>query len=468
MCDRVRPIDREDDLRTPKPATRMLAGTMVAAIATLWSSNAFAAGGGLSDESFQVILGLLGLFAVGFLVTHQLSEWVARRFGVETGVEYVVFGMLVGPVLGWLAHDQVSQVAPALVLCQGSLGLLVGIALDRHTPATSSKGLMAGAIVSFFTLGLVAGVPFAAIATFVGVQEAMHYFPVVLCAGAVACVASIGPIRTLVSFLDAKGEGADAAIRTARACSSFAIATFGIIFCLFKPVSTLIPGVELSPLASVAAWFGAHIVFGGVLGLIFTAFLHRDFEDEKILTVVIGMVIFSSGLAYYLKLSPIFVCFVLGVVLANICRQSHHVLEMLLSVERPLYIGIFFLFGAWATFDISWLHVAGVFAAYITLRFVGRMVGGAVATRLVGAGRYPPIGPILLAPGALSAAMMLNFVQVYGDKLHAEELFLAILFAVVASEPLAYRFGRRWLIDATDVSLAARPTAMPSVAEEEE
>lgn len=439
----------------------------VAALTLFIPSAGFAAEGGLSEESFQAILFLLGLVSLAFVVTHVVTEWVARRFGVVTGVEYVVLGAAVGPIAGLLRPEMLHQVAPAMVLAQGSLGLLAGILLNfRNRAETSARSFGVGLVVTLGTMLAVAAPPLAAIGYFFGKASVYHYMPHVLCAAAVASVASAAPLSSLIAFLDARGEGSDVVVRVARACSSFAVVLFGIIFCLFKPASELLIGLEAGAWQSFAFWFGVHIAIGGTLGLIFTLFLIRDFEDEKILTVVIGMVIFTSGVAYYLKLSPIFVCFVLGLVLANICRQAGHVVRMLLSVERPLYIVLFFFFGASISFDVSWATVAGIAVVYLVLRGIGRSAGGVAATRLSPSTRQlPQVGAALLAPGALSAAMLLNFLQVFQAEAHVPELYAALLLGVVVSEPIAYRFSRRWLIDATDVAIgreSAGSTGGPS------
>jgi Kef-type K+ transport system membrane component KefB len=239
----------------------------------------------------------------------------------------------------------------------------------------------------------------------------------------------------------------------ARACSSLAIIVFGASFCFYHEPARELVGRDLPAIQAFGLWFGIHLVLGAVLGVIFTLFLLRDFEDEKILTVVIGMVIFTSGLAYYLKLSPIFVNFVLGLVLATICKQSEHVEQMLLSVERPLYITLFFFGGATLLFDIEWWAYA-LFLGYIVLRWLGRNLGGIVANRVSSrARRFPPMGAALWAPGGLSIAMLLNFNDVYGGREFAAEVYVILLMSILVSEVMAYRFARRWLIDATDVAL---------------
>jgi Kef-type K+ transport system membrane component KefB len=392
--------------------------------------------------------------SVAFIVAHVAADWLSRRFGIVTGVEYIVVGAVVGPALGLLTEERLIQVSPALVLGEGSLGLLVGVLLNfRDSTRTSARALGVAITVTLGTLLFVAGLPLLGIGYFVGMENLARWVPQILCAGAVACVAGLAPLRSLINFLDARGPGSELILRVGYACSSLAIAVFGLIFCLFKPASDLLVGTQLGALESFLFWLGIHVVIGAVLGVVFTLFLLRDFEDEKILTVVIGMVIFTSGVAYYLKLSPIFVCFVVGVVLANICNQSDHVSQMLLSVQRPLYIVIFFFVGASIPFDVAWWTWL-LAIPYLLLRAMGRFTGGLAANRLWPTMRQlPQVGAALLAPGALSAAMLLNFNQVFQGEPFTAQTYAVLLLGIVVSEPLAFRFSRRWLIDATDVAL---------------
>lgn len=440
------------------PTRHPIAWTLLLALVccVLLPGNAWAAGAGLSTETFQAILILLGVVSVAYIVTHVASEWISERLGIVTGVEYIILGAIVGPGFGLFDTQTLTQLSPAIVLGTGSLGLLTGLQLEvRRMGARTLTAFTIAVVVSLVTFIAVSGLPLLALAYFDVIDSVRYYAPHLLCVGAVAVVASIGPLRSLIAFLDARGPGTDLALRVARACSSIGIIIFGLIFCLYKPAGELLNWAPASSaLGSFIVWFVIHLLLGGVLGLIFTAFLIRDFEDEKILTVVIGMVIFTSGLAYYLKLSPIFVNFVLGMVLANMCRQSGHVESMLTSVERPLYIVLFFFAGAALTFGIApWAYA--LFVPYLILRLFGRFVGGVLAGRLTPTARQlPPMGAALWAPGALSVAMALNFKDVYGDLTFAAEIYVALVIAIVISEAVAYRKGRRWLIDATDVALA--------------
>src|SRR5699024_9019617 len=128
-------------------------------------------------------------------------------------------------------------------------------------------------------------------------------------------------------------------------------------------------------------WLGIHLLLGIVLGLVFATFLGRDFSDDKLITVFMGMVIFTSGFAYYLHLSPIFVNFVLGVVLINVGRHVDNVQKRLLAIRRPLYIILFFFAGAGWALQAEPIWGYALVLAYMGLRFIGRLVGSLGATR---------------------------------------------------------------------------------------
>lgn len=429
-------------------------------VGCLTATPALAAGGG-DIETLETILVLLTVVSVAFIATHVVAEWVSKKFGVVTGVEYILVGALLGPVFGVLDEDTLGKVAPALILGTGSLGFLAGLRLNFSSSTTSQSGravrylqtLLIGLVIAVVTMAVVGVVPIAVLGYVASWDVALTYTPLFLCVGAIAMVADLAPLRSLIDFLGAEGEAGTLILSIARVSSSFAVVAFGLIFCVFHEMPAGLLDAELTPLQGAGFWLAIHLFIGTVLGVIFTLFLLRDFEDEKILTVVIGMVFFTSGIAYYLKLSPIFVNFVLGVVLGTTCKQSEHVREMLLSIERPLYIILFFFGGASLVFDVS-LWAFAVFVPYLVLRWLGRTAGGVATSRFFGRmNRIPQPGPALWAPGGLSIAMLLNFSDVYGDIPYIDEAFLGLLMAIVASEVLAYRYSRRWLIDAADVAL---------------
>lgn len=422
--------------------------TVFAVLLLAWSSPV-AASGPTGVEAFQPVLILLGVVSAAYAVTHLFSGWLSRRLGIVTGVEYLVLGAIVGPLFGVLDEEVVGKLSPALVLGTGSLGLLTGLQVNlrRATRRLVWKGAL---IVSATTLATVALVPLLVIGSR-WPAELETYLPHFLCLGAVALVADPAPLRSIAAFLEASGGGTEIAAGAARVCSSVAVLIFGVVFCAAKPPAELF-GFYVAGAQAVAFWLLIHAALGIVVGVVFATFLVSDSEDDKLLTVVIGVVIFTSGLAFYLEVSPIFVNFLVGLTLV-VLRKAESVERMLESVERPLYIVLFFFAGASLSFAVSyWTYV--LFAPYLILRFAGRSIGGFLAKRLSRSVRaFPSLSGVLWAPGGLSVAMALNFNTVYAHVDHASELYVVVLVAVLASEAIAYRSARRWVIDATDVSL---------------
>ncbi|MEZ4460992.1 MAG: cation:proton antiporter [bacterium] len=429
---------------------RPLLTLLAMALAVLAPGYAHASGG-VSQDTLQPVLILLGVVTFAYLVAHGASEWLQRRFGFVTGVEYMVVGAVLGPGVGLLSEDMTSKFVPAIVLGTGSLGLLTGLQLNlRRMTAHRTGAVLPAFWVSVLTLLVVGIVPMALLTYFAGNEALSRFLPHVLAIAAVALVADQSMIRSLVGYLHARGDGVNFLLRVARVCSAIAVVVFGVLFCLNKPVIYL--PIEVNLWGAGALWFGAHLILGGVLGVIFAAFLLRDYEDDKLLAVTMGMVIFTSGLAYYLQLSPVFVNFVLGFVLSNINRQSDRVEQMLLSVERPLYIVLFFFAGADLRFDIPWWAYGG-FLILLLLRLVGRTAGGFIVGRLTpGTRSFPMMGTALLAPGGLSVAMALDYFEVYDETEWGAIVYVTLVLAIISSEIISYRATRRWLIDATDVA----------------
>ena len=430
----------------------LLAGALLAPEA------AHAAGGGVSTTTFQNILVLLGVIGVAYITTHVFLDRLQRRFGVVTGVEYIILGLLLGPILGLLDASMIAKFKPALVLGTGSLGLLTGLHLDfRRFEPVDVEAMRTALWVTLGTIGALIVVPLLGLYLWRGPQQLGLWLPGLMCAGTIAMVADPGPLQSLRAFLLASEGPTEAAVRACKMSSALAVVGFGVLFCLFNPNQLVVP-VSLQDQAWVTTlqssptlmWLVIHVVIGLLMGALFGVFLRRDFEQEKLLTVVMGMVIFTSGLAYYLKLSPIFLNFILGVVLINTNRSGHQIGEMLQSIERPLYITLFFFAGASLVVGAPW-WAYGMLAPYLLLRGTGRALGGLLAMRTATQEPRLPMGRVLLAPGGLSVAMLLDFKQIFGQTEQVTIIYTGMLLAIVISEVLSYARARSWLIDFTDV-----------------
>ncbi len=440
--------------RTPPHALQLIA---TAAMMLLWPMTAIASGGGEGGagqsgiDMFQNILVLLGVVGVAYVITHVFLERIQRRFGLASGVEYIILGILIGPALGLLDPTTMSKFTPALVLGTGSLGLMTGMSMNvRKFDAVDFEALRVALWISMVTLIVMVALPLGLLYLFTDTETTLRWMRVCVCIGSIAMVADAGPVQSLRKFMAARGDAADAAIRVARFCSVMGVLCFGMIFCMFDHERVFLPdGFRM------VEWLIVHLLLGTVLGLVFAQFLRRDLDEDKSLAVIIGVVIFTSGIAYYLRLSPVFVNLILGIVLTNVSKQREQVALRLKHVKRPLYIVLFFFAGATLSFDAPWWSYL-LPLPYLLMRSAARTTGGIVAMRttppVAGELKIPSLGRVLLAPGALSVALLLDFDSVYGNFSTSKVLYGGAIVAIILSELLSYVRTRSWLLDHTDVA----------------
>lgn len=420
---------------------------------TLLASGGGEHGGAGNEASamFQDILVLLAVISVAYLMTHLFLERIQRRYGLVSGVEYIILGVLIGPVLGLLDASTLSKFTPALVLGTGSLGLMAGLNMNfRRFEAMDFEAMRVALWISMVTLIVMVILPLLVLYAMTDIETTLKWGRVFLCVGAIAMVADASPVQSLRHFMGAQGAAADAAIRVAKFCSVMAVFSFGLIFCMFDHETVFLPeGFRM------LEWFIVHLLLGVALGLVFAQFLRRDLDEDKSLAVIIGVVIFTSGIAYYLRLSPVFVNVILGIVLANVSKQHEQVAMKLRNVKRPLYIVLFFFAGA--TLSLStpiWAYFLAI--PYLLMRTIARTSGGIIAMRTtpdqLGTFRIPALGRVVLAPGALSVALLLDFDSVYGTFNTSSILYGGALVAILMSEMISYTRTRSWLLDHTDVA----------------
>jgi Kef-type K+ transport system membrane component KefB len=463
---------------------RIAWGAMLAAVVVGWRVQAFAAGGGLEDTAFRSILLLIAVVGAAYVVAHSLVEYLEQRYAFVTGVEYLLLGVMVGPVMGWIDGDTFNQLKPALTIGTGAVGLLAGLQLDLSQRAdqaslsvegaspglkgklgglalnidlsqkvspgmtfdanmTNRKGLgvMGGLIVSGATFGMMSLVPLLVGLGVIEVEGSWRWLPAVATAVAVAMVADGGPVRSIASALTARGRVVKVMLQVATTCSALAIVVVGLVAHVHEG-TVVVGGLE----GTWWQWFVAEVMGGVILGLLTAVFLRQRLEQEQLLTVLLGVILFTSGVAAQLEMSALFVSFVVGVMLRMLLGPGHAVEQMLSSTQRPFTIVLFFFAGLAFDPQASWWSWVLVLP-FVGLRVAGRMLGGMWLGK---AKRCPNPGPALLAPGGLSVAMMVGF-RLNGGAWASSEVYAMLLGAVLVSEFLSYRWTRRWLIDAADV-----------------
>ena len=86
---------------------------------------------------------------------------------------------------------------------------------------------------------------------------------------------------------------------------------------------------------------------GVAIGVLIFAMIRVPVSNAEFLAVVLGAIAFASGLAGYLHLSPIVICFIAGVLVTNFPNeQRESVFRILNHLERPVHLLFLMIAGA--------------------------------------------------------------------------------------------------------------------------
>jgi hypothetical protein len=185
-----------------------------------------------------------------------------------------------------------------------------------------------------------------------------------------------------------------------------AIVLFGLLVGFYQPAHGG-GGVPLFPLQK----FVATLLLGALIGLLLLMlFRTRLGEVDKIL-IVIGLVLFGGGMAYLLGISPLLLHLVAGVIVANFSLKSEDTFQLLMGIERPLYLIFLMIAGAYLRIGSPVVVLLAV--AYALLRALSQGVAGGVFLRRVFPGaEHPPslgLGWGLTSQAGLGVALAVHF-----------------------------------------------------------
>jgi len=397
------------------------------------------------------VLFFLSLVAIAYLLTHFVVEKLQHRFFFTSGGEYVLLGVAVGPFTPWLEvvnPDTLRQLAPLMSLAIGWLGLLYGMQLDlRKLLLTRDSALRLSSVASFLTLALVSVLSFFFIGYLNLELKEDEAILVSALLGTAAGVTSPTALALVRARFDAQGALTELFERASRLDELMSILLFGSIFCVVNHVA-----VDVGRDLTAAEWLLISLALGGGLGLLFRLFIGEESDPDKQFLALVGIIVFASGSAHYLELSPLLVNLVLGIVLVNVAEESDAILAVLERTAQPMYIVLLLFAGAMWTPVEAWGWALAV--AFVIMRTLGKFLGGFAAAVTVGTNTRRDIGRGLLAQGEVAVAMAVNFKLVYEGPL-VDAAFTAVLFSVVANELWSARLLRGVLIDAGDIRHAA-------------
>ncbi len=301
----------------------------------------------------------------------------AGSFFFLTGTEFLLVGYLLGDsFLGILDAATLNQVRPFLIVGLGWIGLLAGIQLEWKALGMFGRTsylwiLLYGCCVLFLVS--------------VGLYGLFHiWFPsdpqlglaVAVLAVTALCTgqASIAlwmqhvskqkrPLGLMLQFVSSVND-------------VIAIVLFGLLVGFYQPAQGGI-GLPLFPLQK----FVVSLLLGALMGLLLLMLFRTRLGEVDKFLIVMGLVLFGGGMAYLLGISPLLLHLIAGVILANFSLKSEETFQLLMRIERPLYLIFLMIAGAYLRIGSPLVVLLAV--AYALIRALSQGVAGRVFLRRV-------------------------------------------------------------------------------------
>ena len=350
---------------------------------------------------------LVILVVVAYLAAHVAFDWLARRFLIVSGVEYLVLGILLGPqVADVLSTEMLESFSPITTLALGWIGAIVGMQFYlQDLVRIKAQQYRIGFFEALTTLGVVMGLEMVAVSWLFDIPYARSAVPA-FALGAIAATSAPSGIEVVARRLSRRGPIVRQLEVTTAIDALVAVAAIGLLMCIQMPLGQA-SGRPLTPTEWVAVTLGIGVV-GGAL---FHLFLGDERHIDRIFISLAGAIILTSGAAAYLGVSPLLPAMIVGMMLVNTSASRAEIQRTLMTAERPFYFVLLIVAGA------SWQP--GLVRSFIPVvlfliaRVAGKIGGARLSARVNDA--LPVLGlhwgRALLGHGGLALALALDYVQ---------------------------------------------------------
>lgn len=383
-------------------------------------------------------LSLILIVAAAYLAAHVLFEWLARRYRIVSGAEYVVLGILLGPqVSGFMSTDVVASFAPIMTLALGWTGAALG--MNFYLPRmirVPGRTYTIAVLEAFFTFAFVSIVMLVTFSWAFDLTYSQVILPA-LSLGAIATATSSSAVT--LSSRETTHPVAEQLETTALVDGALAIIGFGVLLCVVH-IDVAVVGRVVTP----TEWVAITIGIGVIGGSLFHLFLGPERNPDRLFIAMAGAIILASGAASYLRLSPLMPALIIGAILVNTSPHREELQRLMVSVEKPLYFVLLLMAGAaWQPSRYDWVLPV---ALYVLVRIAAKLGSARLAARLDANDNGELLqvdwGRGLIGQGTIALAIAMSY------SLNDTEIVPNVVFtAVIVSVLLTDMFGVR-IVDA--------------------
>ena len=333
--------------------------------------------------AIKLIGGLVALMVLAYLGGHRRVVRFQERLGIAgvitAGFPFVLLGAIASTdTVGILTDDVITRLRPVLHFGLGWLGFIIGAQLDIRVLDRVPKGTAYLILVEALgPLALTAAACGAVMLAFGASWRDPAVWRDVILLAAGAAMTAPRKFRGFANRTWHEGRGVDILLGQLDEL-------VGVIGLLFITAYFRDSATTTWALPTDTAWVFISLGLGVAIGVLIFAMVRVPVSNAEFLAVVLGGIAFASGIAGYLSLSPIVVCFLAGVLVTNFPNdQRESIFRILNHLERPVHL--LFLIVAGTLWNIADWHGWVLVPLFVIGRVLGKWTGLIASKTAVGA-----------------------------------------------------------------------------------
>lgn len=400
-----------------------------------------------ASEVIKVILGLVFMFALAYLAGTSRVQALENKLQVTNvvaaGLPFVFLGVIAHMRgVGILSEPVLWELRPLLALGLGWIGFATGFRFDSKLAESIMPGASAVSLIT-------ASIPFAAIvaacALLLVYVEHSHASAIFLRDALMLGTAGAMTAYKTPKFLQARRIAGDDLDRVASITTLEQLAGFIgllIVAAYFRPqdnsVAWHLPGT---------AWLFITLGMGTMIGGVVWGTLAKIKAGPEFTVLILGSVCFTAGMASFLRISPLVVCFIVGLILVNLPGTSKDQIRQALEhMERPIYL--LFLLVAGSLWDMTEWQGWALMLLFVPARLLGKWLAVKLCRRKIASGlSSDEQRSLIFSPmGALSIAIVVNAQDLYYGSV-ISWMVTAVIAGAIVTEVIVHIASRRVVLE---------------------
>lgn len=369
--------------------------------------------------AIKVIGGLVALLVLAYLGGNRRVVRFQEQLGISgvitAGFPFVALGAIASlPSIGILNDEVIALLRPILHFGLGWVGFIIGAQLDIRVLDRVPKGtaylILVEALGPFGITAAACGILMVSFnVAGMSLSDGATWRDMILL-GTAAAMTAPRKFRGFANRTWHEGRGVDVLLGQLDEL----VGVIGLLFitAYFREGD----GASTWHLPNTA-WVFVSLGLGVAIGILIFAMIRVPASNAEFLAVVIGAIAFASGLAGYLHLSPIVICFIAGALVTNFPNdQRDSVFRILNHLERPVHL--LFLMIAGAVWTISDWRGWALVPLFVAGRVIGKWTGVVASKTALGSllpSSFADQRSLVTPLSGLSIALVISLQGYYKD-----------------------------------------------------